>query len=123
MDKTKWGLEIEFDKEKSQRTYTDFSFTNSGRFGRGVLNKGIIPANSPGEGSLGVGFKAPNYKAETEIVITESGQQKNLNLGAAEADLNHINSKDNKNTIMAWQGHYLKAVSYTHLTLPTTPYV
>ena len=107
VDKTKWGLEIEFDKEKSQRTYTDFSFTNSGNLGR-VLNSGNISANSPGEASFGDGFKAPNYKAESEIVINGVRAQRNLNLSATEADLNHINSKDNKNTIMAWQGHYLK---------------
>lgn len=29
-DKTQWGIEIEIDKEKGQRTYTDFYFTNTG---------------------------------------------------------------------------------------------
>ena len=32
-DKTLWGFEIEFDREKGQRTYTDFTFTNSGLLG------------------------------------------------------------------------------------------
>ena len=29
-DKTLWGFEIEFDRDQGQRTYTDFTFTNSG---------------------------------------------------------------------------------------------
>ncbi|MFR8745093.1 MAG: G5 domain-containing protein, partial [Peptoniphilus sp.] len=104
-DKTKWGFEIEFDKEKGQRTYTDFAFTNSGLMG-GVLSTGNIPAKSPDDGSLGDDFKTPNYKATTEIEINGSGKQRNLNAVASEEDLKRINSIDNKNTTMAWEGHY-----------------
>ena len=43
-DKTQWGIEIEIDKEKGQRTYTDFYFTNSGLLG-GVLDTGNVYAN------------------------------------------------------------------------------
>ena len=107
-DKRKWGFEIEFDKEKGQRTYTGFSFTNSGLLG-GVLDVGNVPAKSPESGGLGESFKTPNYKAETEIEITGSGrQQRNLNLFATKEDLEHINSVNNSNTIMAWEGRYTK---------------
>ncbi|EKB57709.1 G5 domain-containing protein, partial [Falseniella ignava] len=106
-DKKKWGFEIEIDKEKGQRTYTDFAFTNSGLLG-GVLATGNIPAKSPEDGALGDDFKTPNYKASTEIIIDGARQQKNLNAVASEEDLKHINSIDNNNTTMAWEGHYLK---------------
>ncbi len=104
-DKTKWGFEIEIDKEKGQRTYTDFAFTNSGLMG-GVLSTGNIPAKSPDDGSLGDSFKTPNYKATTEIEINGSGKQRNLNAIASEEDLKRINNINNKNTTMAWEGHY-----------------
>nr|WP_068129509.1 G5 domain-containing protein [Nosocomiicoccus ampullae] len=107
-DKRKWGFEIEFDKEKGQRTYTGFYFTNSGLLA-GVLDVGNVPAKSPESGGLGESFKTPNYKAETEIEITGSGrQQRDLNLFATKEDLEHINSVNNGNTIMAWEGRYTK---------------
>ena len=106
-DKTLWGYEIEIDKEKGQRTYTDFAFTNSGLMG-GVLGTGNVPAKSPEDGALADGFKTPNYKASTEIIIDGSRQQRNLNANATEKDLEHINNINNKNTTMAWEGHYLK---------------
>ncbi|WP_311530866.1 G5 domain-containing protein [uncultured Anaerococcus sp.] len=104
-DKTKWGFEIELDKEKGQRTYTDFGFTNSGNMGK-YLDTGNIPAKSPDDGSLGDNFKTPNYKATTEIVINGSGIQRNLNTFASEEDLKRINNINNNNTTMAWEGHY-----------------
>lgn len=104
-DKTKWGFEIEIDKEKGRRTYTDFAFTNSGLMG-GVLSTGNIPAKSPDDGSLGDSFKTPNYKATTEIEINGSGKQRNLNAVASEENLKRINNINNKNTTMAWEGHY-----------------
>ncbi|EFL53548.1 G5 domain-containing protein [Finegoldia magna] len=106
-DKKKWGYEIEIDKEKGQRTYTDFAFTNSGLMG-GVLGTENVPAKSPEDGALADGFKTPNYKASTEIIIDGSRQQRNLNANATEKDLEHINNINNKNTTMAWEGHYLK---------------
>ena len=106
-DKKKWGIEIEIDKEKGQRTYTDFSFTNSGLMG-GVLDHGNVPAKSPEDGKLAEGFKDPNYKAASEIEITASRSQRNLNIYATKEDLEHINNTNNKNTTMAWEGHYLK---------------
>ncbi|MDU6744015.1 G5 domain-containing protein [Peptoniphilus harei] len=107
-DKKQWGLEIEFDKEKGQRTYTDFTFTNSGLLG-GFLNTGNVPANEIGDKLSGNGdFKNPNYKANTEIIIDGNRQQRNLNLNATEEDLKHINSIDTNNTTMAWEGKYTK---------------
>ena len=106
-DKTLWGYEIEIDKEKGQRTYTDIGFTNSGLMG-GYLDTGSIPAKSPDEGGLGDNFKKPNYKASTEIIIDGFRQQRNLNANATEEDLKHINSINNNNTIMAWEGRYLR---------------
>ncbi|PKY93291.1 G5 domain-containing protein [Facklamia hominis] len=106
-DKKKWGLEIEFDKGKGQRTYTDFYFTNGANLGD-VLETGNVPAKSPGNGKLAEGFKEPNYEAGTEIEITGSRAQRNLNLYATEDDIKHINDIDNTNTTMAWQGKYKK---------------
>lgn len=101
-DKTQWGVEIEIDKEKGQRTYTDFYFTNTGNMG-GVLDTGNVSANDEDEKIAG-GEKDPNYKATSEIEISGSRNQRNLNLYASEEDLKHINNKDNTNTTMAWQG-------------------
>ena len=105
-DKTQWGVEIEIDKEKGQRTYTDFYFTNSGNLG-GVLDTGNVSANEAGEKIAG-GEENPNYKAKSDIKIDGKRAQRNLNLVATEEDLKHINKKDNNDTIMAWQGKYLK---------------
>ena len=103
-DKTLWGYEIEFDRDQGQRTYTDFYFTNTGRFGN-LLNVENIPANDVGK-AIEDGFKAPNYKPDANIEITESGTQRNLNGLPTENDLIHINNINNKNTMMAWEGRY-----------------
>ena len=105
-DKKLWGFEIEFDREQGQRTYTSFSFTNSGGL-INLLETGNISANDVGvKISENGDFKAPNYKADTDIEITKSGRQINLNAYATEVDLEHINSIDNNNTTMAWKGNY-----------------
>ena len=103
-DKTKWGFEIEFDKENGQRTYTDFSFTNSGNLGS-LLDTREISANAVGK-ALAESFKEPNYEATSKIAITGSRSQRNLNLYATEDDLKYINSIDNNKIIMAWEGRY-----------------
>lgn len=107
-DVTLWGIEIELDKEKSQRTYTDFYFTNTGNLGS-FVNTGSIPANDVGDNlSAKDGFKDTTYKASSEIEITGSRAQRNFNLYSNEEDLKYINSIENKNTVMAWQSNYLK---------------
>ncbi|WP_295148452.1 adhesin domain containing protein [uncultured Peptoniphilus sp.] len=97
-DKTQWGVEMEFDKEKGQRTYTDFYFTNTGNMG-GVLDNGNVSANEAGKKIAG-GEKDPNYKATSEIEIDGFRNQRNLNLYATEEDIKHINDIDNTNTTM-----------------------
>lgn len=104
---TKYGFEIEFDKEKGQRTYTSFAFTNSGLL-KFLLDPVTITAKSPEKGSLGDGFKTPNYKANTVLEITNSGRQMNLNALNTIEDLEHINNKDIINTTMVWEGNYTK---------------
>ena len=103
-DKKKFGIEIEIDKEKGQRTYTEIGFTNSGNLG-GVLDAGSTSANDEGK-KLAEGFKDPNYKAEANLDITNAGRQRNVNIEASEEDLKHINNTANDNTTMAWQGAY-----------------
>ena len=105
-DKKKFGIEIEIDKEKGQRTYTEIGFSNSGNNGD-VLGTGNNPANEEGK-KLADGFKDPNYKAEANLDVTPAGRQRNVNIWATEEDLKHINSKDNPNTTMAWEGKYTK---------------
>ena len=109
-DQTLWGLEFEFDKEKGQRTYTDFYFTNTGGFGRPtLLEAGKIPANEIGDNlSVEHGFKDPNYKAKAEVDISASNVNRNLNLYSTVDDLEHINNINNTNTIIAWKGNYTK---------------
>ena len=110
-DKKQWGIEMEFDKEKGQRTYTDFGFSQSDQF-NDVLDLGSVSANEVGD-KIDGSFKDPNYKSESEIEITASGRSlKNLNLYADEKDLEHINNKDNNNTVMAWEGKYKKDNPY-----------
>lgn len=71
-DKTLWGFEIEFDREKGQRTYTDFSFSNSGLLGaflQGGKNENPVKVPSVEQGTkIGNVFKEANYKAESNIV-------------------------------------------------------
>ena len=111
-DRTIWGLEIELDKEKGQRTYTNFYFTNGGRLGA-VLGTDNVPAKDIGYKLLdNSNSKEVTYKASTEIEISGSRDQRNLNLYANEKDLNHINNIKNKNTVMAWQSNYIKDNHY-----------
>ncbi|MDU4333987.1 MAG: G5 domain-containing protein [Finegoldia magna] len=106
--KTLWGFEIEFDRDQGQRTYTDFGFTNTGNMGA-YLNPGNIAANDVGvKVAEKGGFKEANYKAVSEINITASRTQRNLNLYATVEDLAHINSIDNKNTTIGWKSDYTK---------------
>lgn len=111
-DKTQWGIEMEFDKEKGQRTYTDFGFTNTGNYDRpSILEPGNISANDVGDKLSDKGnFKDPTYKASTEIAVTGSNRNpiRNLNGFATKEDLEHINNIDNKNTVIAWEGKYTK---------------
>ena len=111
-DKTKWGLEMEFDKEKGQRTYTDFGFTNTGNYERPtILEPDNISANDVGDKISDKGnFKDPNYKASTEIVISGNPRNtiRNLNGFATKEDLERINHIENKNTVIAWEGKYTK---------------
>lgn len=108
-DKTQWGLEMEFDKEKGQRTYTDFGFTNSGNQA-GVLDPENISANEVGDKLSEKGnFNDPTYKAKAEVEITGSRVQRNENLYSTKEDLEHINSVNTKDpTIIAWEGKYKK---------------
>ena len=107
-DRTLWGFEIEFNRDKGQRTYTDFYFTNTGNLGA-LINTGNIPANDVGLNlSSKDGFKDTTYKANSELSITGSRAQRNFNLYADEEDLKYINSIENKSTVMAWQSNYLK---------------
>ena len=111
-DKTLWGFEIEFDRDQGQRTYTDFTFTNSGllaAFLPGGTNEDPekVPSVQPGI-KIGNDFKEASYKANTSIDLVASRQQRNLNLYASEEDLKHINSIDTNNTTMAWEGKYKK---------------
>ena len=107
-DKTIWGFEIEFNRDKGQRTYTDFYFTNTGNLGA-LINTGNIPANDVGLNlSAKNGYKDPTYKSTAEIIVDGQRAQRNFNLYAKEEDLKHINSIDNNNTIMAWKGNYTK---------------
>ncbi|MFR2308206.1 MAG: adhesin domain containing protein, partial [Streptococcus salivarius] len=106
--KTLWGFEIEFDRDQGQRTYTDFGFTNTGNMGA-YLNPGNIAANDVGvKVAEKGGFKEANYKAVSEINITASRTQRNLNLYSTVEDLAHINSIDNKNTTIGWKSDYTK---------------
>ena len=105
-DKTLWGFEIELDKEKAQRTYTDFYFTNTGNLAA-FVNTGSIPANDVGK-RIGKNFKDPTYKSTAEIIVDGQRAQRNFNLYANEEDLKYINSIENKNIVMAWQSNYLK---------------
>ena len=106
--KTLWGIEMEFDREQGQRTYTNFGFTNSGLMG-GYLDTGVISANDVGvKVAEDEGFKEANYKAESEINITASRAQRNLNLYSTVEDLAHINNIENKNTTIGWKSDYSK---------------
>ena len=105
-DKTLWGFEIELDKEKAQRTYTDFYFSNTGNLAA-FVNTGSIPANDAGK-RIGKNFKDPTYKSTAEIIVDGQRAQRNFNLYANEEDLKYINSIENKNIVMAWQSNYLK---------------
>ena len=108
---TLWGIEMEFDREQGQRTYTNFGFTNSGLMGA-YLDTGVISANDVGvKVAEDEGFKEANYKAESEINITASRAQRNLNLYSTVEDLAHINNIENKNTTIGWKSDYSKDAS------------
>ena len=107
-DKTQWGLSVAFDNSKD-RTFADWSFSNSGRFGE-LLNAGTVPAMAAGQ-TLPFDKGPVTAKADESIDITASRTQRNLNLAAdlTEDEVKQFAQAGADNPVRyAWQGNYTK---------------
>ena len=100
--KTEYGYQITIDKKTGQRTYTKIDVTDSG----------LIPVNPGNKPMMGQGDKitpeSPDvtYKPNEDTAIDKSGRQMNLNYGAEEETLKHINNKDNDSTSLGMKDNY-----------------
>ena len=105
-DKTLWGVSVAFDNSKD-RTFADWSFTNSGNFGA-LLKVGEVPSMEAGQTFLG---ESVTHEADEEIEITASRTQRNLNLFAdlTAEEVKQFASATTDNPVRyAWQGNYTK---------------
>ena len=102
--KTKYGYQITIDKKTGQRTYTKVYVTDSG----------LIPVDPGEKPMMGQGDRltseSPNvtYKPDKNTIIEASRSQRNLNYGASEETLKHINNKDNDSTSFGFKDDYSK---------------
>ena len=102
-NKKAWGLSVSFDNSKD-RTFADWSFTNSGLMGS-YLNTGQIPAMDAGQT---LGGKV-THKADEFLKIDGSRQQRNLNLNAklTDAKVKQFAEATAANPVRyAWQSNY-----------------
>ena len=103
-DKKSWGLSVAFDNSKD-RTFADWSFTNSGLMGA-FLDAAQIPATNAGQT---FGGKEVTHKADEELDITASQRQRNLNIYAelTDAKVKQFAEATATNPVRyAWQGNY-----------------
>ncbi|MCZ9289698.1 adhesin domain containing protein [Corynebacterium evansiae] len=103
-DKKAWGLSVAFDNSKD-RTFADWSFTNSGLMG-GYLDEAQIPAMNAGQTLVD---KKVTHKADEALVIDGFRQQRNLNLNAklTDAKVKQFAEATAANPVRyAWQGNY-----------------
>ena len=100
--KTEYGYEITIDKKTGQRTYTKIDVTDSG----------LIPVGTGDKSMMSQGDKltpeSPDvtYKPNEDTAIDKAGRQINLNYGAEEETLKHINNKDNDSTSLGMKDNY-----------------
>ncbi|WP_293819443.1 G5 domain-containing protein, partial [uncultured Corynebacterium sp.] len=103
-NKKAWGLSVSFDNSKD-RTFADWSFTNSGLMG-GYLNTGQVESTNVGQTFLGNNV---THKADEAVVIDGGKQQRNLNLNAelTDAKVKQFAEATAANPVRyAWQGNY-----------------
>lgn len=105
-DKKAWGLSIAFDNSQD-RTFADWSFSNSGLLGA-VLNAGSVPSADIGQTFLGDPVTA---KADENLEITASRTQRNLNLYAQLTEQKvgqYAEATSDSPVRYAWHGQYTK---------------
>ena len=100
--KTEYGYEITIDKKTSQRTYTKIDVTDSGLIPVGTGDKSMM---SQGD-KLTPDSPDVTFKPNEDTAIDKSGRQMNLNYGAEEETLKHINNKDNDSTSLGMKDNY-----------------
>lgn len=114
--KTAWGIGISFDNSKD-RTFVDWSFTNSGRLGA-YLN--TAPVSSMNIGQALTNDKAVvTHKADENIDITGRGAQRNINLLAnlTEDKVGQYAQASSANPVRyAWKSDYTQENPSLHAT-------
>ena len=100
--KTEYGYQITIDKKTGQRTYTKIYVTDSGLI---PVNPGEKPMVNEGD-RLTPESPYVTYKPDENTEITASKSQRNLNYGASEETLKHINNKDNDYTSFGFKDNY-----------------
>lgn len=96
-DKKTYGIEVEVDKAKSKRTYTYIGVSDSKN--PAPVKNGTHDALANGEKLI----KDPiTYQPKAKLKVNGS----TLKITFTEEDLKHVNSKDNKKTLAAWEDKY-----------------
>lgn len=100
--KTEYGYQITIDKKTGQRTYTKVYVTDTGNI---PVNPGDKPMMNVGEKTTAES-PAVTYKPGENTIIDAARTQRNLNYGASEETLKHINNKDNDSTSFGFKDNY-----------------
>ena len=100
--KTEYGFQININKERGQRTYARFYFTDSGLI---PVDIGEKPTMNEGD-QLTNESPIVNYKPVENLIVDQGGRQKNLNYGASEDTLKFINNKDNSSIHFGIKDNY-----------------
>ncbi|MDU2830222.1 MAG: adhesin domain containing protein, partial [Anaerococcus sp.] len=101
-DKKAYGYEILIDKKTGQRTYTRIDVTDGGKI---LVNPVDKPMMGQGD-KLTPESPGVTYKPNENTGITANRVQRNLNYGASEETLEHINNKDNESTSFGFKDNY-----------------
>ncbi|MDK6805446.1 G5 domain-containing protein [Aerococcus sp. UMB7834] len=107
-DKRKFGIQIEIDRAKGERTYTGVYVTDNQRGAQVKPGNGEIV--KPGQDA---DFKKVNYPRtpEEEAKIdagVKFGRQVGIGISTGEEFLSDLNAIDNKNTTFAWKSEYTR---------------
>ena len=101
-NKREYGIDLEIDKEKGQRTYTGIAISDTGRV---PVEDGEKEALNPGE-KLSKDSPEVTYKPEDNNAEVTGNRNRQFNYIASEETLKHINNSENNETVIGFKDSY-----------------
>lgn len=101
-NKREYGIDLEIDKEKGQRTYTGIVISDTGRV---PVENGEKEALNPGE-KLSKDSPEVTYKPEENNAEITGNRNRQFNYIASEETLKHINNSENNKTVIGFKDSY-----------------